>query len=191
MASQKIVWVTEVSTSFPEYGVVSWKSWALQSASHHPQSNGQNFLKHSATNLTPFQCVLGFKPPLFPLNPSVTEIPAIDEWFNRSEQVWERAHQFLNRVTETRKEFANRHRGQNPSYKPGDRSTKDLQGLTGCKKLNSCYISPFKITQQINPVTFRLELPPLYKFNPTFHVSLLKPVIPGPLDDASPPVIPL
>lgn len=55
----------------------------------------QNSLKHSATNLTPFQCVLGFQPSLFPWNPNVTGINAVDEWFTHSEQVWESAHQRL------------------------------------------------------------------------------------------------
>lgn len=44
--------------------------------------------------------------------------------------------------------------------------------------------------RHINLVSFCLDLPPHYKVNPTFHVSLLKLVIPGPLDDVSPPIIP-
>lgn len=58
------------------------------------------------TNLTPLQCVLGFQPPLFPWNLNNTWAPSVDDWFNKHEQVWETAHQQLERVTEIRKQFA-------------------------------------------------------------------------------------
>lgn len=50
----------------------------------------QNSLRHPATKMTPFQCVLGFQPPLFPWNATETEVPAVDDWFRRSDAVCER-----------------------------------------------------------------------------------------------------
>lgn len=58
----------------------------------------QNSIRHCATKLTPFQCVLGYKPPLFLWNSNPTELPAVDEWFKQSEQVWESTHQHLEQV---------------------------------------------------------------------------------------------
>ncbi|KAK3528451.1 hypothetical protein QTP70_000140 [Hemibagrus guttatus] len=42
-------------------------------------------------------------------------------------------------------------------------------------KLWPRFIGPFKIIQQVNPVTFRLQFPASYRICRTFHVSLLKP----------------
>ncbi len=52
----------------------------------------QNSLRQSTTGLTPFQCVLGFQPPLFPWTGERSEVPAVDYWFRESERVWDSAH---------------------------------------------------------------------------------------------------
>ncbi|KAK3520991.1 hypothetical protein QTP86_002388 [Hemibagrus guttatus] len=44
----------------------------------------QNSLIHSYTGLTPFQCVLGYQPPLFPWSGEPSNVPAVEEWY----QVW-------------------------------------------------------------------------------------------------------
>lgn len=94
----------------------------------------QNLLRHSAAKLTPFQCVLGYQPPLLPWNPNIAGVPAVDEWFKWSEQVCEGDHQCLESPTETRKHFAVTQHTEAPAYKLADRmwlSTQDPGGLTG------------------------------------------------------------
>ena len=44
-------------------------------------------------------------------------------------------------------------------------------------KLASCYVGPFKVIDQINPVAFCLLLPDGWKVHYVFHVSQLKPAI--------------
>lgn len=83
--------------------------------------------QHSATKLTPFQCILGYQPPLYPWNANSTESPAVDEWFRWSE--WEQTHQHLEAATHRTKENAHRCQGVTPDYKEGDRvwlATQDL-----------------------------------------------------------------
>ncbi|KAK3535046.1 hypothetical protein QTP70_002232 [Hemibagrus guttatus] len=47
----------------------------------------QNSLIHSSTGLTPFQCVLGYQPPLFPWSGEPSDVPAMEEWYRQSQEV--------------------------------------------------------------------------------------------------------
>ncbi|KAL0186168.1 hypothetical protein M9458_017838, partial [Cirrhinus mrigala] len=140
----------------------------------------QNSLFKPATNLTPFQCTLGFQPPLFPWSGEPSDLPAVNSWFQRSEETWNRAHVHLQGAVRRTQVQANRRRRPNPPYEPGQwvwLSTRDLRLRLRlpCKKLCPRYVGPFKIIKQITPVSFRLDLPAEYRISPTFHVSLFKP----------------
>ncbi len=138
----------------------------------------QNSLHKPATGITPFQCTLGFQPPLFPWSGEPSELPAVNSWLQRSEETWNEAHTHLQRAVRRSSDQANRHRRINPDYLPGQwvwLSTRDLRLRLPCKKLSPRYVGPFQILRQITPVSFRLALPAHYRISPTFHVSLLKP----------------
>lgn len=47
----------------------------------------QNSLTHSSTGLTPFQCVLGYQPPLFPWTGEPSTVPAVNDLIRCSERV--------------------------------------------------------------------------------------------------------
>ncbi|KAI2658554.1 Transposon Tf2-9 polyprotein [Labeo rohita] len=138
----------------------------------------QNSIRKPSTNLTPFQCTLGFQPPLFPWSGEPSDLPAVNSWFQRSEETWNRAHVHLQRAVRRTQTQADRRRRVGPTYEPGQwvwLSTRDLRLRLPCKKLSPRYVGPFRILRQITPVSFRLELPPEYRISPTFHMSLLKP----------------
>ncbi len=138
----------------------------------------QNSLRKPSTGLTPFQCVLGFQPPLFPWSGEPSALPAVNDWLHRSEETWNTAHVHLQHAVRRVREQANRHRRPGPPYAPGQwvwLSTRDLRLHLPCKKLSPRYVGPFKIIRQITPVSYRLALPANYRISPTFHISLLKP----------------
>ncbi|KAI2657028.1 Transposon Tf2-6 polyprotein [Labeo rohita] len=138
----------------------------------------QNSIRKSSTNMTPFQCTLGFQPPLFPWSGESSDLPALDSWFQQSEATWNQAHVHLQRAVRRNQNQADRRRRPNPPYEPGQwvwLSTRDLRLRLPCRKLSPRYVGPFQIVRQITPVSFRLALPREYRISPTFHVSLLKP----------------
>ncbi len=138
----------------------------------------QNSLQKPATGLTPFKCILGYQPPLFPWSGEPSNLPSVTEWLQRSEETWNRAHTHLQRAVRRQEEQANRHRRPQPQYVPGQwvwLSTRDLRLRLPCRKLSPRFVGPFQILRQITPVSFRLDLPANYRISPTFHVSLLKP----------------
>ncbi len=105
-------------------------------------------------------------------------MPAINDWFQRSENIWNQAHTHLLHAIRRQKLQADRHRRPNPEYTPGQwvyLSTRDLRLKLPCRNLSPRDVGPFKIIKQITPVSFRLALPANYRIPPTFHVSLLKP----------------
>ncbi|KAL0183501.1 hypothetical protein M9458_019197 [Cirrhinus mrigala] len=55
----------------------------------------QNSLRQDTTGMTPFQCVPGYQPPLFPWTEEPSNVPAVDYWFRESERVWDSAHHQL------------------------------------------------------------------------------------------------
>ncbi len=123
--------------------------------------------------MTPFKCVLGFQPPMFPWSGEPTDLPSITDWRQHSKEVWDQAHTHLLHVVRRQVHQANRHRCPSPKYAPGQwvwLSTRDLRLRLPCRKLSPRYVGPFKISRQITPVSFHLELPYNYRISPTCYV---------------------
>uniref|UniRef100_A0AAQ4PEW7 Integrase catalytic domain-containing protein n=1 Tax=Gasterosteus aculeatus aculeatus TaxID=481459 RepID=A0AAQ4PEW7_GASAC len=140
----------------------------------------QNSHKSTSTRISPFQCMLGFQPALFPWSGEPSEILAVDNWLRRSRTVWDATRTEIQRAVQRQKKYADQRRRPAPRFQPGQDvwlSTRNIRLRLPSKKLSPRFIGPFKIIKQINTVSYRLQLPSHYMINPTFHVSLLKPAV--------------
>ncbi len=144
-----------------------------------------NSLPVSSTGLSPFQCCLGYQPPLFPSQEPDAIVPSAHAFIRRCLRTWRLARQALIRTGERNKTLADRHRSKPPLYVCGQKvwlSTRDIPLKLPARKLGPKFIGPYVVTKVLNPVTVRLKLPPLLKrIHLVFHVSRVKPVIRSPL----------
>ncbi|CAJ0965791.1 unnamed protein product [Ranitomeya imitator] len=73
----------------------------------------------------------------------------------------------------------NTHRRPASTFAPGDLvwlSARNIRLHFESTKFAPRYVGPFKVLEQVNPVVYRLALPPRLGITDTFHVSLLKSV---------------
>ncbi len=149
-----------------------------------------NSLQVSSTGLSPFECSLGYQPPLFPSMESEVAVPSAHAFVQRCHRTWMRARETLLRVGACTKAKADRHRSKPPVYVVGQKvwlSTQNIPLRSVCNKLAPKFIGPFPVTKIISPVTVRLKLPPAYRrIHPAFQVSKIKPVFRSPLNPPTP-----
>ncbi len=139
-----------------------------------------NSLPVSSTGLSPFECSLGYQPPIFPSLEYEVAVPSAHTFVQKCRHTWRRACETLLRVGAHTKAQADRHRSKPPVYVVGQKvwlSSKNIPLRSVCNKLAPKFIGPFTVTKILSPVAVRLKLPPAYRrIHSVFHVSKLKPV---------------
>jgi hypothetical protein len=95
-------------------------------------------------------------------------------------------------------ETANQSRRVQPTFSIGDRVYVNLKNFATArpsKKLDRRHAGPYPISQVISDTTYRVQLPPTFKHDDAFHVSLLqraedanRPPFPGQLEEEPLPV---
>ncbi|KAL2078839.1 hypothetical protein ACEWY4_024583 [Coilia grayii] len=149
-----------------------------------------NSLTCSATGMSPFQCVYGYQPPLFPSQEGEASCPSALANARRCRRTWARARAALLRAVASYSAGANRRRTPAPAYRVGQRvwlSAKDLPVRVESRKLAARFLGPFLVERIISPTAVRLRLPTTMRIHPTFHVSRIKPVRVSPLTPVEPP----
>ena len=150
-----------------------------------------NTLPTTATGLSPFQCCLGYQPPLFPAQEEEVAVPSAQAFIRQCRRTWRRARARLLQSVVYFKKQADRRRSAAPRYNVGQRvwlSSRNLPLKVLSRKLAPRFVGPFPITKIINPSAVRLKLPrPMQRIHPAFHVSQVKPVVLSPLSPPSEP----
>ncbi len=88
-----------------------------------------NSLPVSSTGLSPFQCCLGYQPPLFPSQESDAIVPSAHAFIQRCLRTWRTAREALTRTGERNKASADCHLTEPPLYVCGQKvwlSSQDL-----------------------------------------------------------------
>ncbi|KAI7809155.1 hypothetical protein IRJ41_000814, partial [Triplophysa rosa] len=105
-----------------------------------------NSLQSSASGMSPFECSLGYNPPLFPSQEPDAAVPSALAFVQRCRRTWRKARGVLARTMRRTKAVADRHRSSPPVYVCGQRvwlSTKDLPLRAPSRKLAPKFIRNF------------------------------------------------
>jgi hypothetical protein len=132
-----------------------------------------NSRKHSTIGQTPFYTLMGYEPLALPTVLPTSSVPAVSDRLSILSSVRDdivAAQHIAHRQWTDNTPF--------PSYQINDQvwlEGKHLATSYPSAKLAPRRYGPFPISAIINPVTFRLSLPPTWKIHPVFHASLLSP----------------
>jgi hypothetical protein len=161
----------------------------LRIYANHEQSNWKNNLclaelaynatPHDAIDTSPFEAAYGYVPPVIPeLELIPDKLPSIQEWTSQLQIKQKQIFQQLHWSQKQMKKFADRHR-RDLKFNIRDLvflNSANIKSNRPCAKLDWKRYGPFRIAEQVNDVTYRLELPDSFRhIHNAFHVSLLSP----------------
>ena len=171
-----------------------WANWLGPLAAAH------NSLPHSSTGYSPNFLLMGYSPRTGTevIDPSVRGVPrvlahsaAATPFIEELEVHRTRARDALARAQARQARAYNAGRrdeefeeGDEVLLNPHSLDLVDVQG-TG-RKLLQRRIGPFRVTEKINPVVYRLDLPPEYKLHPVVNIQHLMKYNRAPEDNERP-----
>ncbi len=113
----------------------------------------------------------------------MSNIPSVEEQLTNLQHLHNKVQASLTTAAEVMKRNNRDVTKKDIMFKVGDRvllDGKNLKTTLPKAKLSDKQHGPFKITDVLGPVTYRLKLPPKWRIHPVFHAFLLAPYIKTP-----------
>ena len=124
------------------------------------------------TRKSPFFLLMGYNPRA-DWKHTTSPLPQVTLRVDQFKEAWAQAQ---NLMIKAQKSWV-KHKNM-PKYKEGDLvwlEGKNLCTAQPTPKLGARRHGPFKVTQVMSPVNYRLELPTQWSIHPVFHIDLLTP----------------
>ncbi|CAJ0938719.1 unnamed protein product, partial [Ranitomeya imitator] len=144
----------------------------------------------SATLVSNFFCNSGFHPRFSSGQVEPSDCPGVDAVVDRLQQIWTHVVDNLTLSQEKAQRFANRRRCVGPRLRVGDLvwlSSRHAPMKVSSPKFKPRFIGPYKISEVLNPVSFRLDLPASFAIHNVFHRSLLRRYVAPMVPSVDPP----
>ncbi len=157
---------------------------------------------NSSTNATtlcsPFYINYGLHPRIVPVEALATNNPSVNDFLRNTQNASQFAFHRIKEQNKKMADYANKTRKAH-DFKVDDEVWLSTQNLSledgsGSRKLNPKFCGPFKISEKITDVTYRLDLSEPMKargIHNAFHVSLLKPFKPDKFNRYEKPLPPV
>jgi hypothetical protein len=106
-----------------------------------------------------------------------SKLPAVEEYISSMQNALAAAKSALHAAQQRQKSYADK-KLRHVEFQPGEQvmlSTQNIRlKVPGTPKLMPKWLGPLTIIEKINPVAYRLALPPALQIHNVFHVALLK-----------------
>ena len=137
-----------------------------------------------STGFSPFFLNYGYDPatPIAFTHDEEPEVKlqSVVDFVQSMQTLWSQASDAIHEAQTSQSYYANRQRDLTRSFEVGDMvllSTKDLRVHFHAKdhhKLQPLYIGPFRISEKLSAVSYRLELPPTLEIHDVIYISKLR-----------------
>jgi len=133
-----------------------------------------NNRRHSDRQRTAFELMLGSSPVAIPTSFENTKFPSVEDKFQWLQKDWEEA---LAAHELAWKRMAERRKNKFTRFKLGQQVWLDTRNIKTRyhSKMAPKWEGPFKISEVLGPLTYRLQLPSTWRIHNVFHAVLLMP----------------